>query len=166
MALSGAPCVFTWLRYFGSQPSRPPWCSVREEPAIAVMIDRTQGKEQQNNENFCDDLTTFHHAGQRPAHIRSGIDAGIEHALRAQHALENDRDEGVGGDTEQTGVDDGPPHVLARVLEFAHVADGRFKGVRGPGSDEKTTEKEQPTAFVPDAWHDGTAGVLGEWRER
>ena len=44
MALSGAPCVFTWLRYFGNQPSRPPWCSVREEPAMAVMIDRIRVK--------------------------------------------------------------------------------------------------------------------------
>ena len=44
------------------------------------------------------------------------LDTGIEHALRAQYALEDDRDEGVGGDAEQTGVDDGPPHVLARVL--------------------------------------------------
>src|SRR5262249_16351640 len=91
---------------------------------------------------------------------------GIEHALRAQYALEDDRDEGVGGDAEQTGVDDGPPHVLARVLELAHVADGRFKGVGRPGRDEKTAEKEQPSALVPGSRHDGTAGGVGKRRER
>ena len=38
IALRGAPCELTLPRYFGSQPSREPWYSVRDDPAIAVMI--------------------------------------------------------------------------------------------------------------------------------
>ena len=166
MALSGAPCVFTWLRYFGNQPSRPPLVQRARGTSHGRHDRQDQGEEQQHDQDLGDELAAFNHAGQGPAHVRSGIDTGIEHALRAQYALEDDGDEGVGGDAEQTGVDDGPPHVLARVLELAHVADGRFEGVGRPGRDEKTAEKEQPPALVPDSRHDGAAGVLGKRRER
>ncbi len=44
IARRGAPCLLTLPRYFGSQPSRAPWYSVRDDPAIAVMIARNNAR--------------------------------------------------------------------------------------------------------------------------
>ena len=44
MAAVGAPCSLTLLKYLGNQPSADAWYSVREEPAIEVMMARTSAK--------------------------------------------------------------------------------------------------------------------------
>ena len=91
------------------------------------------------------------HLGPCVGDVQSGGDLRRREELRTEDALEHERNERVAEDAEHARPQDGPRHVAGGVLELAHVAHGRLKGVGRPRGDEEAAHHSLPAHQVPRA---------------
>ena len=122
---------------------------MRDEPAIAVMIDSSSAR----IISITMILVMMPDAADHLAHClgntRAVDDWRRQHAFEPEHALEGERNEDEQQQAEKTGIEDRLERIGLGILELARVADGRFEAVGRPCGDEHAAEHERPARNVP-----------------
>ena len=110
-----------------------------------------EGQDHENHEDGMNEGTAADHVTCRIRNTGAADNAGLQHPIKAENALEGEGNGNEENDAQNAGIEDGLKGIRLWVDEFAGVANGRFKAISRPSRDIKTAQEQRPAVNVPRA---------------